>query len=91
MGGLRGRHDTESEQGDSFNACLLFPAIVLSQPRAEHIPQASPPLEFTVQWAGLLIKHMWTCRGMGRDGVLRTASLCIRKTWSARTHVHAQE
>lgn len=40
-------------------------------------PQASPPLEFTVLWACLLIKHMWTCRGMGRDRGLRTASLCI--------------
>lgn len=41
-------------------------------------PQASPLLEFTVWWACLLIKHMWTCRGMRRDKVLRTASLYIQ-------------
>lgn len=55
---------------------IFIPAVFPSRPGGCEYPQASPPLEFTVLWAGLLIKHMWTCRGMGRDRGLRTASLC---------------
>ena len=67
--------------------CLLL--SVTTSGRA--YPRAGPLLEFTVQWACLLIKHMWTCRGMGRDSILRTASLRTAHTCMQRSdliHVH---
>lgn len=61
-----------NEKADSSHSCLLFP-VISSSLRAVHILWADPLLEFTVQWASQLIKHMWTCKGMGRVTVLRTA------------------
>lgn len=42
----------KTERGDSFSACLLFSAIGFNL-GAERIPGPAPPLEFTVQQAGL--------------------------------------
>lgn len=61
-----------NERADSSHSCLLFP-VISSSLGAVRILRAGPLLEFTVQWASHLIKHMWTCRGMGRVTVLRTA------------------
>lgn len=56
----------------------VFCFLDLTQPQAVHIPRPSRYWNLQLERACLLIKHMWTCRGMGRDRVLRTASLCIQ-------------
>lgn len=48
----RRKKKMKTERGDSFSACLLFSAIGFNL-GAERIPGPAPPLEFTVQQAGL--------------------------------------
>lgn len=61
----------------------------LSRPRAVCIPGLARRWNLQSDGPCLLIKHMWTCRGMGKDGGLRTASLslCIQ----AHTHTYTQQ
>lgn len=68
----RQKKEKMNERVDSSHSCLLFP-VISSSLGAVRILGAGPLLEFTVQWASQLIKHMWTCRGMGRVTVLTTA------------------
>lgn len=42
----------KTDRGDSFSACLLFSALGFNL-GAERTPGPAPPLEFTVQQAGL--------------------------------------
>lgn len=75
-----------NERADSSHSCLLF-HVISSSLGVARILGAGPLLEFTVQWANRLIKHMWTCRGMGRVTVLRTALLSAAQ--HARAHARA--
>lgn len=80
----RWKRETGLERGDSSHACHFFSVIFLNLGLC--VSSGRPAVGIYSPMGCLLIKHMWTCRGMGRDRGLRTASLCM-----PALATHAQE